>query len=534
MRVFICLFAVLLIAMLSVLNITYYHRSEQTARQFAEQSLEETARLLQDRMDSVAASLQSIAFEGGGSEFCVNGHSWRNENQHYIRTQLNQLVLDGSIVNTAILYTHDGAYCAVGNQTQNPYLLYKRLEKEMGIANAFRKALYSAPEEVGDKVFIHVVVPVWDQTGSHAAQGSYCGVMVAQINIMNLLEQVNVTARPLKIVFSDDPEQQMTADEQPDARMLSYALKDYGWTLYHTDIRHDQSDSIRQMLKFTLITGMLMLVLHIAFIWLFQRMVVLPIERLADTVRNSTSDSLTVLDDISSRNELVLLTGSINKMLQRIRRSNEEQAQRLRERAMFMQARINPHFLYNNLECIRGMAVMQQYGAIRELTGVMADIYRYCNHSEPYVALHEELECAKKYIRLLSLRYPDRLTLEIDAAEETMDMRVPRMCLQPLLENSVYHGILEVGRTNGILLLRAWAENDLLHLTLADNGCGMTAEQYDRVNATELADDYAVKHIGISNVRSRTKLLCGEDSSLMLSPGDNGGVVAEFILSSNM
>ena len=537
---FICLFAVLLVGMLWGVNEHYYRRSEQDARMFAEQSLEETARLLDNRLDSVVTVMQGIAYEGGGFEFCVEGHSWRYENQHYIRTQLNQLMLDSTAVQSAVLYTLDGAYCATGTAMENPYLTYKRLDSELHISEAFKKTLYSQPVSVGDKVLVSVVVPVWVQNSTRSLLG-FCGVIIAQIDVRSLLEQVNVTARPLKLAFTggmvmDGTNGRLLPREEAglDSRMLSRDVSGCSWTLFHTDVTHDHSASIGQMLQFTILTGVLMFVLHIAFVYLFQRMLVAPVEKLAGTVRHSTSDFLPVGEDISSRNELVLLTRSINEMMERIRRSNEEEAQRLRERATFMQARINPHFLYNNLECIRGMAAMQQYGAIRQLTGVMADIYRYCNHSEPLVLLRDEVQCAEKYICLLSLRYPDRLNLTVQVEEEALDCRVPRMCLQPLMENSIYHGTIGAGRASGTLTLRAWISGGRLCITLTDDGAGMSDEQYDKVNHAVLMDEYAVKHIGVGNVRSRLKLLCGENSSLILHPGETGGVCATMLLNINM
>ena len=93
---------------------------------------------------------------------------------------------------------------------------------------------------------------------------------------------------------------------------------------------------------------------------------------------------------------------------------------------------------------------------------------------------------------------------------------------------------LEENEESGTLTLRAWISGGRLCITLTDDGAGMSDEQYDKVNHAVLMDEYAVKHIGVGNVRSRLKLLCGENSSLILHPGETGGVCATMLLNINM
>lgn len=535
-RVFVALFAIMLIVMLSAINLYYYANGQRAAKRYAEQSLEESSRLFSLQIERITALMQNVAVNGGGDAFCTQGHAWRNQNQEYLRAQLNQIALDTSIVSRVTLFTNDGAYVASdGDYGGNPYLLYKRLNVKMALDQPFRKSLFyvDVPEDAPASARLYIAEPIWDELSSRVSLQRYGGVLVAEIRIVNLLNQVNVTTQPL--LLKDEANTTVNSFGDTGAllaenRLLTCAIPQMGLTLCLSAEVYDAADSMHEMIRFSLLVGLLMLLLHTVFVQLFRRMVVRPIELLAQSVSHSAADSIEMSFDISNRNELVLLTHSINEMLDRIRKNNEEKTRRLRERAIFMQARINPHFLYNNLECIRGMAAMKEYEAIRELTGVMADIFRYCNQSAPCVSLSEEISCAEKYFYLMSLRYPNRLFLQIDATEEAKAMKLPRMSLQPLMENSIRHGILSSMHEKGHLRISACTENDMLIVTLTDDGCGMSDESFALLNQPDCSMEGDSRHIGVKNVRSRLKLLFGENTALVFSPVDTGGVRVDMYI----
>jgi len=535
-RVFIALFAIMLLVMLAAVDLYYYANGQRAAKRYAEQSLEESARLFSLEIERITALLQNIAVDGGGSDFCTQGHAWRNQNQEYLRAQFNQIALNASIVGRVTLYTNDGAYVASdGDFMGNPYLLYKQLNEKMALDQPFRKSLFylAVPEGTYASAKLYIAEPIWDQLSSRISLQSFSGVLIAEVEIVNLLNQVNVTTQPLWLMDAANAtinslgHTGILSDEDG---ILTCAIPQIGLTLCHSNEVYDAAGSMHEMIRFSLFVGVLMVLLHVVFVQVFRRMVVRPIELLAQSVSHSAADSIEMSVDISNRNELVLLTHSINEMLDRIRKNNEEKTRRLRERAIFMQARINPHFLYNNLECIRGMAAMKEYETIRELTGVMADIFRYCNHSAPCVTLSEEIACAEKYFYLMSLRYPKRLKLQIEATEEAKAMRLPRMSLQPLMENSIRHGILSPMREKGHLSISAYTTNDMLIVTLTDDGCGMRDDSYMRLNQPVCKMDGDSRHIGVENVRSRLKLLFGANTSLVFSPVDTGGVRVDMYI----
>lgn len=530
-RIFIALFGMVLIITLSVYMLNYYQRMDRERRAYIGQALDESARLLESKIDDTVLIVQRIIQNGGGSEFCTASHAWRNENQDYIRSQLSYLTMESAIFGEAIIFSQDRVYCSDNDLGGiNPYVLYDALDEELALKVPFRQVKYHVISSATTPV-VNIVVPIWTQNARSQLR-SYCGVCIVQMKMADLLGQINVTGRPLMLQLDDerfassDSSRIRQIDGFEAGNRMNAELKNYGWKLFAAGEETNISDDMRRMIQFTAAAGVLMLAMHIAFVWLFSNMVVRPIQRLANTVSQSTTNSIALDEAIDGRNELVMLTESFNGLLERVRRDNEEEIRRLRERAVFMQARINPHFLYNNLECIRGMAAMKCYDDILSMTGVMADIYRYCNHSSPIVTFKEELDCARNYVELLSLRYPERLTLNVCATEEVLQRRLPRMCLQPLLENSIYHGILAEGQEKGSLSINGWISPQGWYVTVDDDGCGMSKEELERVNSGYQQDENAVKHLGVSNVRNRLKMLFGEESELRYTAREQRGTRA--------
>lgn len=261
-----------------------------------------------------------------------------------------------------------------------------------------------------------------------------------------------------------------------------------------------------------------------------------PIQDIARQTRHISSSMMRVENPDASRNELDILTNSINDMALRVEQLGREAANAenkyLKERVMFLQTQINPHFLFNNLECIRGMAALDRRESIIGIVGSMAKIYRYCVDNRNCVRLEEELACLQEYMQIMTLRYDGAFVLTTEISPEALHLPMPKMTLQPLAENSIQHGFLHARRRQGSFHLKAWAEEETLVLVLSDDGAGMSQETLERLNRGEnLTDPLGRRHIGISNIQSRIALICDEHSGLAFAQGENGGLMVTLRLS---
>ncbi len=236
-----------------------------------------------------------------------------------------------------------------------------------------------------------------------------------------------------------------------------------------------------------------------------------------------------IINPVQGKNELRELAHGINAMIERTTQLGQEmsrtklslvqaEVEHLRARNMFLQAQINPHFLYNMLECICGMSTEEQAPRTREMAMLLAKLYRYCVDKNEGT-LEEELECVRTYNQIIKLRYDEAYEIEIAVPEDLLALHVPRMILEPVVENAIQHGFDRGRKERGIVWVSADFSKDLLTIMVSDNGCGMEKEQLDALNQKMEHKEVAAAeqaNIGLFNVNSRIKLRYGERSGLRL------------------
>ncbi len=190
---------------------------------------------------------------------------------------------------------------------------------------------------------------------------------------------------------------------------------------------------------------------------------------------------------------------------------------------MALQNQINPHFLYNTLDAIRGDALKAGAEQVADLIEYLSSFFSYTiSNMEHYATVYEELEHVREYYYIQKYRFKDRLELTIDNLEE-VDIRgiyVPRLILQPLVENAISHG-LEIRKKQGsVRISLSETENDI-EIHVADDGIGMDSESLLRLN--EKLNTSVPEHteglkkrggIALANVNSRIKMLCGREYGL--------------------
>ncbi len=191
----------------------------------------------------------------------------------------------------------------------------------------------------------------------------------------------------------------------------------------------------------------------------------------------------------------------------RVERQLEEQGRLLLEaRLDALQRQINPHFLFNTLNSITSL-IRVEPDLAREMIGKLAKMLRVLlKDREAFVPLREELDLIDNYLAIEVVRFGDKLRVRKEIAEETQEMLVPSMLLQPLIENSIKHG-LEPRITGGTVVLRSRLEGDRLLLEVEDDGLGGSPEQ----GATQLASGVVRPGMGVGmrNVRERMEVLYG-------------------------
>ena len=194
---------------------------------------------------------------------------------------------------------------------------------------------------------------------------------------------------------------------------------------------------------------------------------------------------------------------------------------------------VNPHFLYNTLNSISSMACMEGAERSVEMISALSGMFRYsCDTTEKFVSLQTEMQNISDYLYIQKIRYQDNLVCQIQIPEEYCNIRVPKLILQPIVENAFKHGFQTSPSQNKELLITSGIKGEALYLRIRDNGCGISADTLEKLQ-TELKQDEFVGEsvrIGLFNVNSRIRLLCGSEYGVTVTSEEGSFTLVELSL----
>lgn len=251
--------------------------------------------------------------------------------------------------------------------------------------------------------------------------------------------------------------------------------------------------------------------------------------------------------DISRQSDLYPVAKSLNQLLLRLRgymdREYSEKILRKQMEIKALQSQINPHFLYNSLDCIRGEALMQNAPNIAHMTKALSNLFRYSmSHDSSLVTFRAELEHVNNYMIVQQYRFNNKFTMhqQIEGTPDfnLLDYKLPRMTLQPIVENSIIHG-LETRMKPGNIWINAYATAQRVVITIEDDGSGLSQEKMNELNESlsrpvsqsmDQEDEYVPKSIALPNINERIKLTYGEEFGLQISSTLQLGTSVELTL----
>lgn len=205
-----------------------------------------------------------------------------------------------------------------------------------------------------------------------------------------------------------------------------------------------------------------------------------------------------------------------------------EQHQIEQQRFNALQAQIQPHFLYNTLECIHWQAVADGNQEISTLVKALAKYYRIClSKGRDVITLGMELEHVRNYLIIQNMRYDNIIGSVYDIDEGVKNAMIPKLTLQPLVENSIYHGMKVKEGKKGTIFITVKREKTDILITVSDTGTGMTQQQIDEMNQhlSEYEDSFGY---GVRNVNKRIELLYGKGFGLFYLKNESGGVTVKI------
>ena len=179
-----------------------------------------------------------------------------------------------------------------------------------------------------------------------------------------------------------------------------------------------------------------------------------------------------------------------------------------------LQAQINPHFLYNTMDMINWMAAK---GQTDEITSAVRDLSRFykltLSKKETISNIEQEIEHANIYVRLQNMRFSDSIEFVVDIPDELLEYEIPKLTLQPVIENCILHGVMEKESKQGTIVLTGWLDNNSVELLISDDGIGISEEKMANILSGEGKSKNGT-NIAIYNTHHRLQILYGEEYGL--------------------
>lgn len=234
---------------------------------------------------------------------------------------------------------------------------------------------------------------------------------------------------------------------------------------------------------------------------------------------------LSARTDVHTNNELRQLGEGVNNMIAEmevlIDRLVQEERQKREVELEALHAQINPHFLYNTLNTIKWMAKIQGADTVASAIVSLVKLLRVSiNISTDFISLGEEIEYIRNYVVIQKLRFNESFEIVVDVPNNLYTLQIPKLILQPIIENSLIHGMDETESLT--IRVTAHVEHDQLILQVSDNGAGMSDQKVSQIMAA-LTSVNALSKAGLNNVSQRIKLYCGDAFGLELLTKEGEG-----------
>ncbi|WP_319476278.1 histidine kinase [Marispirochaeta aestuarii] len=288
----------------------------------------------------------------------------------------------------------------------------------------------------------------------------------------------------------------------------------------------------------TIVTGIILFLSIITYL-IFSRRITGSIQKTLECLKEVEKGNLNVrIVPNTSTEEIVTLQQGINSMIHKIEvrtaellKSNEERV-RIEKRLLqeelqhkeaeinALQSQINPHFLYNTLECINSIGALHEVEEIQEISISLSNIFKYAIRGGKFVFVEDELRSVKDYLRIQSIRFRDKFSVDLEIESGVLNFRMLKFLLQPIIENSIYHG-LEPKMGKGHLSVTGEEQGKTIVFKIRDDGIGMETKNLSYLQNglnTDTSDGTGIssekRSIGLFNIQNRIRLVYGDEYGL--------------------
>ncbi len=318
-----------------------------------------------------------------------------------------------------------------------------------------------------------------------------------------------------------------------DSFIISESFEQNDWRIvrvFFKDKIHSTTNLLFAMLILFLI-GMAVIYLIISL--LLSNSIAKPIIDLNAKLKIIQKGDFSVKIQTDREDEIGQLGETFNKMTVRIdkllKQSVAEQKRKSDLQFEVLEAQINPHFLYNTLDSIKWLAVLQGMENISDMVSSLINLLKYnISGSTRMVSLEDEINSVKNYISIQQFRYGDIFSVDYEIPDNMLNLKIMKFILQPLVENAIFHGLKDMDSKGKILVEAQRTDNNSITFRISDNGTGFVFKKDGSIHENTLKSRGMHSGIGIKNIQERMTLYFGSEYGLTFSNTASGGACASL------
>lgn len=294
----------------------------------------------------------------------------------------------------------------------------------------------------------------------------------------------------------------------------------------------------QQMRNFVIIVTILLLVLVLVVCiaaFLVTTGILRPLWQLYDVTGEVAEGNFAVRTHVNTNDEIAVLSHGFNEMaenMQTLVDQVREDEQKMRKADLrLLQEQINPHFLYNTLDTIVWMIECDKSDEATEMVVALSDFFRLVlSKGKEFISIRMEEQHIRSYLQIQEKRYHDIMEYHIDLSPELYEYQIPKMTLQPIVENALYHGI-KCKRSKGIIDISGELTGNLIYLTVSDDGAGMDEENLKNLSHEILKPCKETdRGFGLANVNERIRMYFGDEYGIHIESASGRGTKITIVI----
>lgn len=564
----ICIAVLPIILLGSVGYFSYIHMMKQNALDGIDRFVIQTNNRFDEYFGRMDLLSKSIFYNRNVQQIMLENLSWQ-ESDALLRNLNAYMSLDPTIKGVGMINSEDFRIVSTGQLMTGEMLDYIRMKQQ---SNLVKSQIQISPplETIKDEKGLLAFRQIKSVQQNSYLQGLYIGVMQLDIEwIRQILQTGNWNDKAYLYIVNENGDligsstnqleyskiQALSAlimDEkvsniridQTKYLYRSIPIQSLGWKFIAL-INTDKLVERATVIPYTLIAAIvLMIFIVILVVVSFNFRLTHPITKMADAFDSAASGDFDAKLRFGYKNEITVIQDHYNNMLDQIKKLTEhllQSQQQLHETEMDkqryqlngLQSQINAHFLYNVLHSIRGMSLSNAKREVAAAIDNLVSYFRYITRTDEYVLLFKELEHLDTYVAIQKIRFGERLQFKISMDPALKRQYIVKLILQPLVENSLFHGL--EGKSGRWMIKihanRTDADDEIL-IKVMDNGLGMNEEKLASLNATLAGESTSTSEsgnlgqgIGLVNIHKRIQIYYGETYGLAIKSWQDRGTV---------